>query len=256
MFKNDEVIGHSKKNLVLKTSGNIRVLVGDKYYNLNFRDEDEKEKTEEEDDKTSLESNDEYNYNDIIIVDNISEFGSSRSYPGDKKIIFTLDGNIYYTLNNSYNKYLDKAPVPIASSTAINFNQPLKLKGSPAIDISDTSLIRNLNAEYLNGKKDYEFIEHGGNAKINSLTVDSIFSSDGKFSYYNGKFNIPQSDDEEDLSCNQILEISEIECSKLNYYSNDIYDDVCEILSRDNLDTIENISKFLEPANVDIEYIN
>ena len=36
MSRGDHVIGNSKRNLVLKTAGSIRVLVGDKYYYLNF----------------------------------------------------------------------------------------------------------------------------------------------------------------------------------------------------------------------------
>ena len=32
----EEIVGSSSRNLVFKTAGSIRVLVGDKYYDFNF----------------------------------------------------------------------------------------------------------------------------------------------------------------------------------------------------------------------------
>ena len=91
MSVRDEVIGNSKRGLVLKTAGSIRVLVGDKYYNLDFRNEESKE---DEDESDSVESN-------FIISDSIDDYISGKlSYPGDNKIIFTFNGSIYYTKNN------------------------------------------------------------------------------------------------------------------------------------------------------------
>ena len=86
----DELIGNSRRNLVLKTAGIIRVLVGDKYYNIDFRSE----KEEQEDKDEEITSN-------FIIANNINGYKNGIiDYPGDGKIIFTLDGEIYYT-----NKY-------------------------------------------------------------------------------------------------------------------------------------------------------
>lgn len=173
MSNRDEVIGNSRRNLVLKTAGGIRILVGDKYYDLNFRDEKESESSKVEE-----------TYSKFIIADSIKPYESGKiDYPGDNKIIFTLDGNIYYTFDSSYNKYFD----------IINENDsddlPYSVTSDGIVVFNNNNVVGNLNAQFLNGKTSDDFVEKNKVQKFNTLIFDTISSSDGKFYYKNGVFS-------------------------------------------------------------------
>jgi hypothetical protein len=92
IINDSHAIGIDTRNLVLKTRGTLHVKVGDRYYEIDFRNlngstenEDEKNK-EKEEYIISVESKDE--------IDGIP-------YPGDNKLIVGLDGSIFVTKNNS-----------------------------------------------------------------------------------------------------------------------------------------------------------
>ena len=98
MINKDEVIGNSRRNLVLKTAGIIRVLVGDKYYNINFRSSEEEQEDKDEEITSSF-----------IIANNIRDYeDGTLEYPGEKRIIFTLDGGIYRETNFSLESLASK----------------------------------------------------------------------------------------------------------------------------------------------------
>lgn len=180
MSVRDEVIGNSKRGLVLKTAGSIRVLVGDKYYNLDFRNEESKE---DEDDNDSVESN-------FIISDSIDDYISGKlSYPGDNKIIFTFNGSIYYTKNNSYKKYVVNSGCD--NNVIKEYNDTVNFNAYIPFSVNSDRLITNLNAEYLDGKRVSDFIQNNNNINLKSVTFNNIKSSDGKFSYDNGILKMP-----------------------------------------------------------------
>ena len=77
----EERIGNPNRNLVLRTSGSIKVLVGDKYYSLKYSNSEEEEDTE-----TKTE-------NEFIISQDPIDFylTGQLAYPGDNKVIFVGD---------------------------------------------------------------------------------------------------------------------------------------------------------------------
>ena len=111
MSREYHTIGHSKQNLVLKTAGSIRVWVGDKYYDLNFREDESKLSDNEENNNINQSFED-----NILIINTINGY----EYPGDNKVIMTLDGDMYYTSKGSYNKYLSNVSIPSDFSNTIN----------------------------------------------------------------------------------------------------------------------------------------
>ena len=96
LHKNAETVGSISKDLVLNTFGRIYIRVRDKYYELNY-------------DNSGLDntSNDSKNDPDIIILESSDDL-TSITYPGDSKVILTLDGGFYITVNGEYRPYTVK----------------------------------------------------------------------------------------------------------------------------------------------------
>jgi hypothetical protein len=96
LHKNAETVGSISKDLVLNTFGRIYIRVRDKYYELNY-------------DNTGLDNtlNDSKNDPDIIILESSDDL-TSITYPGDSKVILTLDGGFYITVNGEYRPYTVK----------------------------------------------------------------------------------------------------------------------------------------------------
>ena len=92
LHKNAETIGSTSKDLVLNTFGRIYIRVRDKYYELNY-------------DNTGLDNTS--NDPDIIILESSDDL-TSITYPGDSKVILTLDGGFYITVNGEYRPYTVK----------------------------------------------------------------------------------------------------------------------------------------------------
>lgn len=90
IINDSHAIGVDTRNLVLKTRGTLHVKVGDRFYEIDFRNlggsrEDEEEKEKEE-------------Y--IISIDSKDQI-HEMIYPGDNKLIIGLDGSIFVTKNNN-----------------------------------------------------------------------------------------------------------------------------------------------------------
>lgn len=169
----EERIGNPYKNLVFRTSGNIRVLVGDKYYTLKYD-------TENADDKSSNAA--ESNF--IIAEEGIGPYLSGElEYPGDSKIIFAPGDNIYYTDNEMYLPFDKEEDTEGPSiSTTNTFNDTVIFNGNPAFVINgDNTRINNLNAEYLDGYFASDFIK-----KTDKLEFESIGTSDRNFKVEDG----------------------------------------------------------------------
>ena len=169
----EERIGNPYKNLVFRTSGNIRVLVGDKYYTLKYD-------TENADDKSSNAA--ESNF--IIAEEGMGPYLSGElEYPGDSKIIFAPGDNIYYTDNEMYLPFDKEEDTEGPSiSTTNTFNDTVIFNGNPAFVINgDNTRINNLNAEYLDGYFASDFIK-----KDDALEFESISTSDGQFKVDSG----------------------------------------------------------------------
>lgn len=170
----EERIGNPYKNLVFRTSGNIRVLVGDKYYTLKYD-------TENADDKSSNAT--ESNF--IIAEEGMGPYLSGElEYPGDSKIIFAPGDNIYYTDNEMYLPFDKEEDTEEPSvSTTNTFNDTVIFNGNPAFVINgENTKIINLNAEYLDGYSSLDFMKRN-----DKMEFESISTSDGQFSVNDGK---------------------------------------------------------------------
>lgn len=173
-MQRDELVGNSRRNLVIKTAGIIRVLVGDKYYNLDFRSK----KEEQEDKNEEVTSN-------FIISESIKPFESGvEDFPGNGKIIFTLDGDIYYTKDNSYVKYQTEV-----SSGEETQKSPFTVTSSGNIVAETSNMVSNLNAQYLGGKDVSSFIEKSNIQEFNKIVFNELVSYDGSFYYKDGVFS-------------------------------------------------------------------
>lgn len=173
----EERIGNPYKNLVFRTSGNIRVLVGDKYYTLKYD-------TENADDKSSNAA--ESNF--IIAEEGMGPYLSGElEYPGDSKIIFAPGDNIYYTDNEMYLPFDKEEDTEGPSiSTTNTFNDTVIFNGKPAFIINgENTKIINLNAEYLDGYSSSDFMKRN-----DKMEFESISTSDRQFSVNDGKLAV------------------------------------------------------------------
>ena len=101
IINNSYTVGVNGRNLVLNTLGRLYVKVRDRYYEIDFKKLTE---SVEEKEKTS----------DFILEENITDI-TTYEYPGDGKIIITLDGKLYVTKNNEIKEV-------ILSATGLNKN--------------------------------------------------------------------------------------------------------------------------------------
>lgn len=104
IINNSHAIGVDTRNLVLKTRGTLHVKVGDRYYEIDFRNLGAKEEEEQE--------KEEY----IISVESKDSI-ESLEYPGDNKLIIGLDGSIFVTKEQTI---IDVTPKP--QTTVISNN--------------------------------------------------------------------------------------------------------------------------------------
>lgn len=85
IINNSYVVGVNGRNLVLNTLGRLYVKVRDRYYEIDF--------------KKLTESVEEEKTKDFILEENNIDI-ETYEYPGDDKMIVTLDGKFYVTKNN------------------------------------------------------------------------------------------------------------------------------------------------------------
>lgn len=174
LHKNAETVGSISKDLVLNTFGRIYIRVRDKYYELNY-------------DNTGLDntSNDSKNDPDIIILESSDDL-TSITYPGDSKVILTLDGGFYITVNGEYRPYTVKQTGSSWEIEDLTVKNPIKILTTtePPFIINSKQLVENLNAQYLNGYTDDKFAKKAENESIsgnwtikNILFIDNVLKS-------------------------------------------------------------------------------
>lgn len=133
-LSNNSKVGDKGKDLILQTSGRVYVQVKDRFYEINFRGDDEEDKDGEKEETPQ-----------VIFVDNEDSL-TDLQYPGDNYLILTKDGKFFITENEGY------TPVSIASQINTTFTTPLTITTLEApFNINSTNLVKNLNSEYLNG---------------------------------------------------------------------------------------------------------
>ena len=151
IINNSHAIGVDTRNLVLKTHGTLHVKVGDRYYEIDFRNLGTKENEEKEEYIISIDSK-----------DNVE----SLEYPGDNKLIIGLDGSIFITKNKSF---IDVTPK--VQSVNIESSNTDKFIANSITNIDTASVTGKLYND--NG---YSFDFENGNIITDSLTVNNDVS--------------------------------------------------------------------------------
>lgn len=98
IINNSQIIGSLSKDLVLNTLGKVYIRTGDRYHELDF-----KKTLQENHDVEVQEVISDVHESDVIIVNSIS----GLSYPGDNKLIVSIDGKFYITINGKF-KHINK----------------------------------------------------------------------------------------------------------------------------------------------------
>ena len=146
IINNSYVVGIASRDLVLQTFGKVYVKVKDRYYKLDFEN-------------NLIENNDSNNEsNDVIIINNSSEI-NDITYPGDNKLIVSLDGKLYATSNGQIHEIVFKAEISNKFETITVNGQVIihAQDGVPPLVIDSTTMVKNLNANYLNGYTSDQF---------------------------------------------------------------------------------------------------
>ena len=151
IINDSHAIGVDTRNLVLKTRGTLHVKVGDRFYEIDFRNltgskEDDKDKIKEE-------------Y--VISVDSKNEV-EGMEYPGDNKLIIGLDGTLFVTKNN---EVIEVTPKTSNSEVKTTIRSVTSTK-TDVTDIASASVSGKLHNE--NG---YYFNFATGDVRVSSLEV-------------------------------------------------------------------------------------
>lgn len=159
-LSNNSKVGDKGKDLILQTSGRVYVQVKDRFYEINFRGDDEGDKEEEKEETPQ-----------VIFVDNEDSL-TDLQYPGDNYLILTKDGKFFITENEGY------TPVSISSQINTTFTTPLTITTLEApFNINSTNLVKNLNSEYLNGISSSSFARKDMNESISRWTIAELISN-------------------------------------------------------------------------------
>lgn len=246
----EELIGSKNRDLVLRTAGRVSILIGDKYYPLNFGEEST---SSSKDDNT----NNSNSVNSVVSAESIDGYlNNDIQYPGDGKIIVLSNGDVYVTLNGGYKKLFS----PTGAQEINSFNKVISFLANPGFRMQYQTLIANLNANFLNGKRDVDFIQNSNNIKLRNLVVDSISSSDGKFYYKNGVFSMGNT---EDIEANKeyisdkisigpgvtITKIEELESFKYIPYDNTVVNDLFSLEGDFNYSDMSQLISFANSTN-------
>lgn len=246
----EELIGSKNRDLVLRTAGRVSVLIGDKYYSLNFGEEST---SSSKDDDT----NNSNSVNSVISTESIDGYlNNDIQYPGDNKMIVLSNGDVYVTLNGEYKKLFS----PTGAQNINSFNNVISFLANPGFRMQYQTLIANLNANFLNGKRDVDFVQNSNNIKLRNLVVDSISSSDGKFYYKNGVFSMNNTENTETnkeyisdkISIGPgitITKIEELESFKYIPYDNTVVNDLFSIEGDFNYSDISQLISFANSTN-------
>jgi len=244
-LSNNSKVGDKGKDLILQTSGRVYVQVKDRFYEINFRGDDEGDKEEEIEEASQ-----------IIFVEDASILDDSYPYPGDDYLIIA-GGEFFRTIDGEYQQ------ISISTKNTNTFTEPITITTleSP-FNISSTALVKNLNAQYLNGlssnnfaRKDLEEIIQKWS--INDLTSDQISNGETLLNLKAGSLTIDtirtkhltvteSSDDSEEDENGSDSDFEII--NKKTYFSNGI-----QISSSKKIDKMESLVEVLE-EDTPIEY--
>ena len=151
IINNSHAIGIDSRNLVLKTRGTLHVKVGDRYYELDFRNlTSDKENNEEPKKEQYIMTVD-----DKLSVENLE-------YPGDNKLIIGKnDKSIFVTTGGTY---VDVTPEKFVSESIITPEETVEAEKEPITELQNVLVTGTLS-----GPDGMEI-----DFDNNSITVDSV----------------------------------------------------------------------------------
>lgn len=184
MPNNLETIGSGSRNICLRTFGKVYIQVKDRYYELDFKN------------KNNQNSNAVVNEDSSVIVVNTRNEVDLLEYPGNGKLIVTLDGYLFICNNDTITEFTVTSTRQRLELDELIVNGPVtintKSNQSPLIINSD-KLVKNLNAEFLGGlDSDKYAVKHrnetitgewafDGNPLVkNILYIDNVIKSTNK----------------------------------------------------------------------------
>ena len=108
------------------------------------------------------------------------------------------------------------------------------------LEVKNSSLVQNLNVQYLNGKKDTDFITNNSSPTLNNIKFNGFSSNDGKLKYEGGRLTYDKPNTEYIYNTvlignAEIYSIKELEYSKILPYENTLFLDVITALYNNNL---------------------
>lgn len=157
-------IGVEGKNLVLKTLGHVYVKAKDRKYELVFRPEDIQKQIEQyANGGREIEG---LQTAQTVIVESNDEL-NNMDYPGDGLFILTKDGYLYYTEGSNYTEILVHFSDTSLTLENLVITSQINFTGNnvPFV-LNNSTLIPNLNAEFLNGYRDTNFAKKADNETI------------------------------------------------------------------------------------------
>lgn len=162
-LSNNSKVGDKGKDLILQTSGRVYVQVKDRFYEVNFRGDDS-DKKEEDVEETPR----------VIFVDDANILDDSYPYPGDDYLIIA-DGEFFQTVNGEYKQ------IKISTQSNTTFSTPLTITTleSP-FNINSTKLVKNLNAEFINGISSSSIARKDLNETISKWSITELISDSVK----------------------------------------------------------------------------
>jgi hypothetical protein len=137
IINDSHAIGVDTRNLVLKTRGTLHVKVGDRYYEIDFRNlagsNEDEEKLKEE----------------YIISINSSKDIEGLEFPGNNKLIVGLDGSLFVTKNNTIIDVTPKVQSETTMSPTISPN--IEVNNIKSAFISDKLYGDGGSFDFMNG---------------------------------------------------------------------------------------------------------
>lgn len=149
IINNSYIVGVNGRNLVLNTLGRLYVKVRDRYYEIDF--------------KKLIDSGEIKNENSNLIIEESKINVDTYEYPGDGKLIISLDGGFYITRNNEIKEIISSQSTN--PTTQIESIQTIQSVQNPTVnnitnlselEIDNEPISKNIYNTYGIGNKTYK----------------------------------------------------------------------------------------------------
>lgn len=178
IINNSHAIGVDTRNLVLKTRGTLHVKVGDRYYEIDFRNLN---KTPEEKEDLKQES--------FILSVATKKDIDNLDYPGDNKLIVGEDGSLYVTKNNTFVDITPKQQT-IINNNNVNYEEVINTLNTVLIKGFLHGLDGELKIDFANSEIDVNTLRVNNELTFPATSIKNVCGQtiDGIYSYTDKDF--------------------------------------------------------------------